>query len=182
VNRAQKMLAGIQKNLAGATPVTLASASYTIAQVTTALEQLVTLYTDVDDAKSAVKAKLVARSTQAPALLSLLAALTTYVKVSYSKSPDVLASFGLVPKKAATPLTTEEKMVAVAKRASTRKVRGTTGKKAKLAMKGDVTDVVVTPVTGSEPVASSAAPSAPVAASSTGGNGSATGGSTSHGA
>jgi len=86
----------------------------------------------------------------------------TYVKLTWSKSPDVLADFGLKPKKAATQLTTKEKVVAVARRTSTRQARGTTSKKAKLAIHGNVADVVLTTVEAPAPVVtSSPSPNAP---------------------
>jgi hypothetical protein len=48
-------------------------------------------------------------------------------------------------------MTVEAKAVAVAKRDATRQARGTTSKKQKLAVKGDVTGVVLTPVTAPAP-------------------------------
>ena len=157
------------------TSLTLASVVYTPAQIATALTALVTLYAAVDTAKSAVKVKLVAEAAQAPALLSLMAALVSYVKLTYSESPDVLTDFGLQPKKVRAPLTTAQKAVANAKREATREARGTTSKKAKKAVKGDVVGVTVTPVKAGQPVvAPSAAPSTPAA------TGGATGGTTPH--
>ncbi len=179
--QATQLIAGFQKHLANVQSITLASVVYTPAQITAALQLLVNLYTEVSTAKSVVKAKLAAEKAQAPTLRSLMAALVSYVKLSFSESPDVLADFGLEPKKAATPLTTEEKVVAVAKRASTRKARGTTSKKAKRAVKGSVVNVVLTTVEAGQPVvAPSAAPSA--TAPSTGTTGSAAGSATPHGA
>ena len=145
-------MAGFQKHLATVTSVTLASVVYTPAQLMSALTALLALYAAVDTAKSAVKAKLNAEAAQAPALLSLMAALVSYVKLTFSESPDVLADFGLEPKKTLTPLTTEQQAVAVAKREATRVARGTTSKKAKKAVKGDVVGVTVTPITASAPV------------------------------
>jgi hypothetical protein len=66
-----------------------------------------------------------------------------------------------------TPLTVEAKAAAAAKRASTRAARHTLGTKQKKAIKGDVTGVLVTPITASS--SSVAAPSGPTApATSTG--------------
>ncbi|HEY6463270.1 MAG TPA: hypothetical protein VIY73_24050 [Polyangiaceae bacterium] len=45
-----------------------------------------------------------------------------------------------------TPLTTEQKAAAAAKRASTRAARGTKGPKQKAKIKGTVTGVLVTPL------------------------------------
>jgi hypothetical protein len=157
--------------------LTLASVVYTPAQITTALGTLVALLAAVDTAKAATKAKLTVYEAQAPALLSLMAALVSYVKLSFSESPDVLADFGLPPKTVKTPLTTEQQAVAVAKREATREARGTTSKKAKKAVKGNVVNVVVTPVTAGLPVAApSATPSTPAPAVA------ATGGTTPHSA
>ena len=174
--QATQLIAGFQKHLSGVTSLTLASTAYTPAEITAALQLLVAIYAAVDTAKSVVQAKLAAEKTQAPPLRSLMAALVAYVKVTYSASPDVLADFGIAPKKAATPLTTEEKVVAVARRVSTRSARGTTGKKAKQAIKGDVVNVILTPVKAPPPVVgTSAAPGAPA------NGGGATGGGPQHG-
>jgi hypothetical protein len=170
--QATQLIAGVQKHLSTVTSFMLESTAYTPAEITAALNQLVALFAAVETARSVVAAKLAQEKAQAPALRSTMAALVSFVKVSFAGSPDVLADFGVQPKKVATKPTTEEKVVAVAKRASTRKARGTTGPKAKLAVKGNVVDVVVTPIEA----APSAAPSAPVT------NGSATGSSTPHGA
>ena len=172
--RATQLIAGFNKHLTGVTSLTLASTAYTPAQVTAALQQLVDLRAAVDAAKAAAKGKLAAETAQAPALQGLMAALVSYVKTAYSASPDVLADFGLQPRKTPTPLTAEQKAAAVAKREATRKARGTTGPKAKLAVKGNVTGVVITPVTASVPVATSPAPSTPATA------GGATGAATTH--
>ena len=175
--RATQLLAGFQKHLATMGNLTLASVVYTPAQITTALGTLVALLAAVDTAKAATKAKLTAYEAQAPDLLSLMAALVSYVKLSFSESPDVLADFGLPPKTVKTPLTTEQQAVAVAKREATREARGTTSKKAKMSVKGNVVDVVVTPITAGPPVAApSATPSAPATAVA------ATGGTTPHSA
>jgi hypothetical protein len=174
IAQATQLIAGVQKHLASTPSIMLASAAYTPAQLTAAFQLLVTLLGAVATARSAVTAKLAAEKAQAPTVRSLISAFVSYVKVTFSESPDVLADFGITPKKAATPLTTEEKVVAVAKRASTRKARGTTSKKAKQAIHGSVVDVVVTPVEAGPPVASSAAPIAPA------NGGSGTGGTTSH--
>ena len=120
------------------------------------------LRTAVDAAKAAATAKITAEEAQAPALLSLMAALVEYVKVTFSASPDVLADFGLKPRKAATPLTAAQKATANAKRQSTRAARGITSKKAKKAVKGNVVDVTLTPVLAGPPV-TPAQPTAPTA-------------------
>ncbi|MGH7296088.1 MAG: hypothetical protein ACRELB_14190 [Polyangiaceae bacterium] len=102
------------------TSLTLASVVYTPDQITAALQLLVNLRLAVEAAEAATKAKLAAEEAQAPALLSLMAALVQYVKVTFSGSPDVLADFGLKPRKPTTPMTAEQKAAANAKREATR--------------------------------------------------------------
>ena len=58
----------------------------------------------------------------------------------------MLADFGINPK-ARAPLTVEAKAAAAAKRAATRAARHTMGSQQKKAIKGDVTGVLVTPIT-----------------------------------
>ena len=124
------------------------------------LQLLVTLRQAVDAAEAVAKAKLAAEGAQAPALLSLMAALVQFVKLSFSGSPDVLADFGLKPKKARTPMTAEQKAAANAKRKATREARGITTKAAKKAKTGNVVGVTITPVVA--PVAANPSPAAVV--------------------
>ena len=176
---ANELVAGFQKHLASVASLTLGSVVYNPAQITAALQQIVTLYSAVATAKSAYQAKLAARNAQAPTLLSLMAALESYVKLTYSESPDVLADFGLPPKTVRTQLTAAQQAAANAKRVATRAARGTTSKKAKQAVKGNVVGVSVTPVVAGAPVAaSSAAPTAPAVSNGA----SATGGAATHSA
>ena len=168
--RATQFVAGIGKHLAGVAQVTFASAAHTPADLTKAFQALVDLRAAVVAAQAAVKAKLGAESAQSPAILVLLAGFEAYLKLTYSEQPDVLIDFGLMPKKARAPLTTEQKAVANAKRAATRKARGTAGSQQKKAVKGNVVDVVVTPVTSAVQPAAPVAPSNPAqAAVATGG-------------
>jgi|HubBroStandDraft_2_1064218.scaffolds.fasta_scaffold671245_1 hypothetical protein len=165
--QATQLIAGVQQNLATTQSFTVAGATYTSAQVTTDLQEIVALRAGVNAAKSVVQAKLAQENARLPALRIVMDALVSYVKLTWGNSPDVLATFGLKPKKAATQLTTEEKVVAVARRASTRKARGTTSKKAKMAIKGNVADVVLTTIE-TQPVATpSPSPSAPASGSVT---------------
>ena len=87
----------------------------------------------------------------------VIQAYTHTLQETYGTDTETLADYGIEPRKSPTPLTTEQKSAAVAKAEATRKARGTTGKKAKLAIKGNVTGVEVTPVTAP---ANAAAPAA----------------------
>ena len=155
---AQSLGAGVTKHLSNVTNVTLAGSSYTPAQITTKLQQVASLRSDVDAAKATTQAKLAAEKAQTPALRTFMSALVSYVKAGYGSAPDVLADFGIHPK-TRTPLTVEAKAAASAKRAATRAARNTMGSKQKLDVKGDVVGITVTPITAAKPPA--AAPSGP---------------------
>jgi hypothetical protein len=116
------------------------SASYTPTQLGESLQAIVDLRAAVEDAKAATQAKIVAEEARMPALHSLMAALVAYVRTAYGNSPDVLADFGVKPKKSKTPLTVGEKATAVAKRAATRQARHTMGKNQKVLANFDVRD------------------------------------------
>jgi hypothetical protein len=81
----------------------------------------------------------------------------------FSSDTSAQVALAVAPRKAPKPLTAEARVVAVAKNRATREVRGTSSKqqKAKLKLKGNVTGVVVTPVTsqGSTVTSQAATPS-----------------------
>jgi hypothetical protein len=155
VTLAKQLGAGATKHLTGVTQVPLAGATYTPAEVTTKLNQVVQLRTDVEAAKAQAKAKLAVEEADMPALRTIMDAFVSYVRAAYGTEPDTLADFGLSPKARAIP-TVEAKAAAAAKRASTRKARNTMGPKQKKGVKGDVIGVTVTPITAMAPVVAKA--------------------------
>jgi hypothetical protein len=171
---AEQLIAGTNRHLANVTQVMFASGSFTPAQVTAQLQALVNLRNDVNAAKATTKAKLAAEKADMPTLRIFMGAFVALVKAMYSKSPDVLADFGLHPK-ARTPLTVEAKAAAAAKSKATRSARHTMGSRQKKGVKGAVTGIVVTPITATHPVAKVPnSPSAPATSAGT------TAGSTPH--
>jgi hypothetical protein len=161
---AEQLIAGTGKHLADGTQVKLAGGTFTPAEITSKLKQIVTLRADVDAAKASIKAKLAAEKTDMPALRILMGAMVTFVKAAFGTQPDVLVDFGIVPK-ARTPLNVEAQAVAVAKRKATRAARHTMGKKQKKGVKGAVVGITVTPVTAPQPIATT--PSSPTAGAPT---------------
>jgi hypothetical protein len=93
----------------------------------------------------------------------LLRAYTSFLRATFSNAAQ-LGDFGLRAPKAHTPLATEKRVVATAKVKATRTARGTTSKKQKLAVKGDVTGVIVTPITHPAPASPPAPPAGPAPA------------------
>jgi hypothetical protein len=158
--RAKQLIAGAEKLLTGTTA--LVGTTFTPAEVTSKLQAIVDLRADVENAQATVRAKLAAEAAEMPALRVFMSAFVSHVKAAHGTSPEALAAFGIHPK-ARAPLTVEAQAAAIAKRAATRAARHTMGPKQKKGIKGDVTGVVVTPITAPPPVVKAPAPSAPTA-------------------
>jgi hypothetical protein len=156
---AKQLIAGTGKHLPTTTQVPLLGGSFTPDQITSKIQSLVNLRSDVVAARATTRAKVANEVAQTPALRAFMSAFEMHVKAAFGSSPDVLADFGIAPK-ARAPLTVEAKAAAAAKRAATRAARHTLGSKQKKAIKGDVTGVRVTPITASPPSATSR-PAAP---------------------
>jgi hypothetical protein len=132
--------------------MTVGSESFTIGQLTALMQSYVDHRQSVEDSKAATKAKVETERKQAPSQLETIDAFTTIVRGMFGKSADVLADFGLAPRKRPAPLSAEQKAVAAAKREATRLARGTRGKRQKREIKGNVkAKLVVTPSDAPEP-------------------------------
>ena len=150
---AQQLVAGIKKHLSNVSSLTFGGGTFTPAQVEASIQTLIDLRTAVEDAKAATQAKLAAESAQAAPLRSQMTALVAFVKATYGNAPDVLADFGLRPRKARTPLTIEQMAAAAARSAATRRVRHTMGSKQRAAVKGTIVTIVSDTPTSASPVA-----------------------------
>ena len=143
-------MAGIDKHFATTPQVTVAGVTYTPAGLTTSLQTLATLYTDVDSAEASYKAKLALANAQAGVLLTLLSATTAFVRATVGNAADVLHDFGLVPKKPMTPRTAAQLAAAAVKSLATRAARHTMGSKQKKDVKGVVPSAISTTVVPSK--------------------------------
>jgi hypothetical protein len=150
---AASLAAGAQKHFPAGSSLSVGGAMLTLIQIESTLNGFSSLRTDVDTARAALQAKVALETAQATAMRAFMGAFVRIVRGSFGNQPDVLADFGLKPIAAKTPLTVEQKAAAAAKRKATRAARGTVGSKAKAAIKGNVTGVVVTPVTTEPPAA-----------------------------
>lgn len=118
----------------------------------------------VTAAKAAAKAKVADENAKLPPLLAFMRALVAFIKQTFGADATALALFDIEPAKARTPMTAEEKAVAVARRDATRKARGTTGPKEKKKVHGSVqATLVVTAGAPAEPANAAPEPSAPPA-------------------
>ena len=164
---AKLLIAGVQKSLASGQS-TFGGGSFTAAQIVEKLQLIVDLRAAVTAAQATTDAKVDAEDTQLPGLLGFMSALEQFVRVTFVGQADVLAGFGLEPRKATTPLTVEQKAAATAKNKATRAARGTKGTKAKLGIRGAVIGVEVNPiVAGPSVVVTSSASAATVATAAT---------------
>ena len=148
---ATQLVAGTQKHLSLATQLFVDGDTLTAAETAAKLERFAKARRDVDAARAALAAALVDEKTIRRELRPFVVSFMGLVQVAFRTKPDVLADFGLAPKKARKPLTAEAQNLAIAKRASTREARGTMGKRKKLAIKGNVTGVVIAPITEHSP-------------------------------
>jgi hypothetical protein len=125
----------------------LGSMTFTTASLVQRLQKLadaiIALNTVQAEAKDALSALQQAQEDVDP----VIQAYKRFVFATYFDSTPTLADFLLAPPKVPAPRTVVQKAAAAAKLRATRKARGTTSKKQKLAIKGDVTGVVVTPIT-----------------------------------
>jgi hypothetical protein len=161
--RLQSMIDGLQKHspngqfTLGGTIVTTAFLVTLFQSVLTAMANVTAAQASATDAVAAMNAAV---AKAGPTYLSLKRDLLNTVGTATS----TLADYGLEPPKARTPMTSAEKTAAVAKAKATREARGTTSKKQKLKVTGNVTGVTVTPITVS---AAAPAPTAPPATTTT---------------
>ncbi len=115
-SHAEQLIAGTKLHFASAASVAFAGGQFTPAQVETSLQTLVDLRSAVDAARATMTAKVAAELAQAPALRRFMSTYDAFVRVTFGEQPDVLADFGLKPRKATTPLTVEQKADAKARR------------------------------------------------------------------
>ena len=157
----QAIIAGTTKHLPSGS-FTIGNTTYTSASLVQIFQGLVSAMqarnVAVTGAKDALTAEQAAQSQVDP----ILRAYERLVLVTFVGATQTLADFGLAPPKARTPLTAQQLAARAAKAKATRVARGTTSKKQKLGVKGDVTGVVVTPVTS--PTAARPASPAPLVA------------------
>jgi hypothetical protein len=167
----QALIAGTQKHFPSGS-FTLANVQYTTASLVQLLQSLVDAMTSLNAAQTNAKDELVATQGLEAKLDPVITAYKRFVLAAFASSTQTLADFGIEPPKARAPQTIEQLAAAAAKAKATRAARGTTSKKQKLTVKGNVTGVTVTPITSptaAQPSAqpASSASSAPPAGAAT---------------
>jgi hypothetical protein len=131
-----QMIVGIKKDLQNVSSLILNAVTFTPTTLAALLQSRIDAANEAEVARAnwiAASQKYKAIDTQAVPVVS---GFKQYVLNTFGKTSVLLADFGVAAPKR-TPMTPEQKQAAVAKRAATRKARGTTGPKAKLAVTGE---------------------------------------------
>ena len=152
ISQVKQLITGSQKhNLNGNQPFPVGGANLTQAQAAQSLQDVVDTLQGVETAKAALKAKQDAARAQQVSQDTFVNAYETIIKGMLGNSADVLADFGLAPRKARKQPSAEEKAVAAAKRNATREARHTMGKNQKKTVKGAVAPASPPAPAGSTP-------------------------------
>ena len=141
----QNLIAGLQKRLPNGA-FTIGNAAFTTAALITLFQELLGAIAKANDAQVALRDAAAALRDTTTKVRPVFTGLRSQLVAMYRGSAQTLGDFGIVVKTPA-PLSAEKAAAKVAKAQATRKARGTTSKKQKLAVKGNVTGVSITPVT-----------------------------------
>jgi hypothetical protein len=156
--RVQALIAGTQKHFPSGS-FTLGKTAYTTATLIQALKGLENAITILNAAHASVRDAGTALRDVQSKVAPLMRDYKRFVLATFSTAAQDLADFGLQPPKGRKPLDSQKRAAATAKAKATRTARGTTSKKQKLAVKGNVTGVNITPTT--QPMAPPSHPAAP---------------------
>jgi hypothetical protein len=161
--RVRGLIAGTQKHTPSGS-LTIGSEKYEAPALVQLLQGLADSLDEADAARSRWQDALKNANDARTKVLPVLKGYQAWVSVTYSGTPSTLADYGVAPRKAPTPLTTEQQAAAVAKREATRAARHTMGKVQKKGVKGTVTAIVSpsAPTAATTPVAQSGAVSVPM--------------------
>jgi uncharacterized membrane protein YgcG len=133
----QQLIAGVQQFLAQLGTLTLGSQKMAPADIVKAIQGRIDASNAAVKAAAALVAALQAEKAELTGTAILVSSLRALVLGMYAPSPEVLAVFGVVPRKRTAP-SAATKAAAAAKSLATRKARGTLGKKQKQKIHGNV--------------------------------------------
>jgi hypothetical protein len=169
----QKIVTGLQKHEADLTSIVLAGTSYKTADIITIVQGLINSAQLVVSNRAAWQASIVADENARAKNKPFMSGLRAAIRAAYGGSIDVMADFGLTPRKTPAVRTPQEKAEATAKAKATRAARHTMGSKQKAQItgtsaapqpSGDVTKVpAAAPATTQTPAASPAPVASPTA-------------------
>ena len=158
--RVRSLISGTQKHYATGS-LTVGGVSYDAATLIQTLQGLDSALTASDAAKAKWNDALKTGQDERTKVLPVIRELQSYLVSSLGNAPSTLADFGLAPRKVRAPRTAQELAAAAAKSKATREARKTMGTQQRKKVKGNVTDVVVTPIVAGPSSVQSPAPAAP---------------------
>ena len=140
------LIAGLLAYYQPGDPFVLSTGTMTRDQVIAQFQHFVATMETTKANYQAWRASVEVEAGEAPQAASLRADVKSIVQGRFKKSSPTMLTFGFPPAKVAVK-STAAKTAAVAKAEATRAARGTKGSVQKKAVKGNVTGVVITPVT-----------------------------------
>ena len=138
---------------------TVAGQTFTATQAVTFLETVLNAVAATTTTKGAWKDAMQAEAKLLAQDGATVKAIRDDIATMFSNALNTLNAFEIAPRKVPAPLTAAKRAAATAKARATRIARGTTSKKQKAAVTGNVTGVTITPTTAptaSAPATSSA--------------------------
>jgi hypothetical protein len=162
----QALITGLQKQFPNG-KFTLNNTAFTTKTLVQAIQRLIAAINAVNTVQAEEKTAVETLRTTKAQVGPVVLALKRNLQSMYGNTTNVLARFGLEPRKAPAPRTTEEKAASAVKARGTREARGTASKKQKRAVKGNVTGITVTPVIAPAEVPPPALPATTAPAAST---------------
>ncbi len=160
----QKLIDGLTKHAGIIASLYVGGTAMPNAAIVSKLQALIAAVNTTNAARASLHAAVLAEQQLQASSAQFVADVRQTILAMFSGQTDVLADFGLAPRK--KPVMTPQAKVAMAAKAkATRAARGTKSKKQLAEISGDVTGIVVTPVTASAavPVATAAPAAAPPA-------------------
>jgi hypothetical protein len=142
----QAIIAGTQKHTPNGS-FTLGGVTYTAAALDQLFQSLAEAIAAVNTQQASTKAAVAALKGVKAKVSPIFVAYKRLLQTTYGTDTQTLSDYGLEPRKAPKPRSGEQIAAATAKAKATREARGTTSKKKKLAVKGNVTGITLTPVT-----------------------------------
>jgi hypothetical protein len=152
LNEYKALVAGIPTYCPNAI-FTVAGQTFTATQAVTFIQAVLNAVASTATAKGAWKDAIAAEEKLVAQDGTTVKEIRNNIASMFSNALNTLTAFEIAPRKPYVPLTAAKRAAATAKAAATRLARGTTSKKQKATVVGNVTGVVITPTTGSTPSA-----------------------------
>jgi hypothetical protein len=143
-----KLVAGLQQNQATLPPMTILGQSYTAAQAVAVFQSRIAKEAATTTTRAAWSAAVKAQEEEQASTKAFVSALKSQLQVWFANNPEMLASYGLSPRKASGPRKTLTKVVAAAKGAKTREARQTMGTEQRKLVKGIIPATLTIAVPG----------------------------------